>query len=95
MKTLQGMITQYFIMRGISNIEFISSSNKLKEFIEKKKTTYAERKKIGINITKKLINESGLLQSWYETFNDSKKKDDLADCFLQGRWFIKNKDLIN
>ena len=95
MKTLQGMITQYFIMRGISNIEFISSSNKLKEFIEKKKTTYAERKKIGVKITQELINESGLLQSWHETFNTSKKKDDLADCFLQGRWFIKNKNFID
>jgi hypothetical protein len=29
MKTIQGMITQYFIMKNITNIEFISSSNKL------------------------------------------------------------------
>ena len=30
MKTLQGMITQYFIMRDYTNIEYINSSNKLK-----------------------------------------------------------------
>lgn len=29
MKTIQGMISQYFIMNGIYNIEFISSANKL------------------------------------------------------------------
>ena len=90
MKTLQGMITQYFIMRDIKNIEFISSSNKLKEFLDKKKTTYAERKKMGITITKEIINQSDMLHCWDETFSSSKKKDDLADCFLQGRWFIRN-----
>ena len=32
MKTLQGMIAQYFIMRGNAHIAFISSANKLKLF---------------------------------------------------------------
>lgn len=31
MKTVQGMISQYFIMKGITNIQFISSSNKLND----------------------------------------------------------------
>ena len=94
MKTLQGMLTQYFIMRDIENVEFISSSNKLKDFLDKKKTSYSERKKMGITITNQLINETSLLHPWTETFQKSKKKDDLADCFLQGRWFMKTKDLI-
>ena len=94
MKTLQGMITQYFIMRGSCNIEFISSSNKLKPFLEKKKTSYAERKKMGITITKQLISESSYLHSWIDSFENSKKKDDLADCFLQGLWFMNEHNLI-
>jgi hypothetical protein len=32
MNVLQGMISQYFIMRNITNIEFISATNKLKLF---------------------------------------------------------------
>ena len=94
MKTLQGMITQYFIMRGAGNIEFISSGNKLKPFLEKKKTSYTERKKMGIAITKQLISESDYLHFWIDTFEKSKKKDDLADCFLQGLWFMKQHKLI-
>jgi len=77
-----------------SNIEFISSSNKLKPFLEKKKTSYAERKKMGITITKQLISESSYLHSWVDTFQKSKKKDDLADCFLQGLWFMKENNQI-
>ena len=95
MKTLQGMITQYFIMRGVVNIEFISSSNKLKYFLDKKKTTYSERKKIGIDITNKLISEINGLHIWNDTFQKSKKKDDLADCFLQGLWFMKENKMMD
>ena len=95
MKTLQGMITQYFIMRDVENIEFISSANKLKPFLEKKKTSYAERKKMGISVTNQLINETSGLHHWVDTFQKSKKKDDLADCFLQGLWFMKEKKFVD
>jgi hypothetical protein len=44
MNVLQGMISQYFIMRNITNIEFISATNKLKLFkpIINKKTSISE-----------------------------------------------------
>lgn len=34
MKTIQGMLTQYFVMKGIYNIEYISSRNKLSFSLE-------------------------------------------------------------
>ena len=95
MKTIQGQIVQYFIMSGInvSNIEFISASNKLKEFETDGKTEYKDRKKLGIIKTQEIIQNNENFSSLLNYFNTHKKKDDLADSFLQGLWFIKNKIL--
>lgn len=89
MKTLQGMIMQHFIEKNIPLVEEVSASNKLKEFIGNKKTTYSERKKLSINFTREIISKDNLLSPWLEIFNKHKKKDDLADSFLQGRWYLK------
>ena len=94
MKSVQGMITQYFIMKDITNIDFVSSSNKLKEFIGDKTTTYAERKKIGIEVTKDILAKSSFNNNWHSIISKHSKKDDLADSFLQGLWFLNNKKLI-
>lgn len=94
MKTLQGMISQYFIMRDVDHIEFVSSGNKLKGYLDKKKTSYAERKKKGIEVTNNFLNKYELLVKWNTFFNSHKKMDDLADCYLQGLWYIKGKNLV-
>ena len=65
---------------------YISSANKLKNFVDHK-TTYDERKKESIKITKNLI----INTNWNEHFDKHKKKEDLADCFLQAKWYISNK----
>jgi hypothetical protein len=94
MKTVQGMLAQYFIMRGQTNIVFVSSANKLKGYehiMEKKaegsKMTYSDRKKAGIKVTQFLLVDTTATAK-LEYFNKHKKKDDLADCFLQGVWYI-------
>ena len=93
MKTIQGMIAQYFIMRGITQVTFVSSMNKLKGFMpDKDKTEYKERKKLGIEVTKGILASD--LKEWISIFLEHKKKDDLADSFLQGIWFLqKNYNL--
>ena len=87
MKTLQGMIMQHFIENDITNIVSVNSGNKLKDFLGNKKTTYDERKKESIKITKNIITNT----NWNDHFEKHKKKDDLADCFLQAKWYISNK----
>lgn len=105
MKTLQGMITQYFIMKHIPQIEFISASCKLKLFTDTTThtdlgaealcvdaSTYADRKKSGIIVCRSLgeisrKHNSGYAK-WMPVFENNKKKDDLADCFLQGLWRV-------
>tara|TARA_B100000424_G_scaffold271743_1_gene276481 strand:- start:9055 stop:9630 length:576 start_codon:yes stop_codon:yes gene_type:complete len=82
MKTLQGMITQYFIQKNISQIEYWSSSNKLKPFLnENKKTNYRERKLLSIKVTLHLLDT--FFNSWSHHYSSHKKKDDLSDCLLQ------------
>ena len=94
MKTIQGMVMQHFIERDIPIIEEIAASNKLKEFLQPhQKTTYHERKKIGIQITRDKINNNPSIASWKEHFFTHKKKDDLADSFLQGLWYLKSVKL--
>ena len=101
MKTLQGMITQYFIMKHIPQIEFISASCKLKLFTDSTvggeevcvdASTYADRKKSGIIVCRSLGEISRKHNSsyakWMPVFENHKKKDDLADCFLQGLWRV-------
>jgi hypothetical protein len=109
MKTLQGMITQYFIMKDIAHIEFISASCKLKLFttvtpgasddaVEEcvDASTYADRKKSGIIVCRSLGEISRKHNSdfikWMPVFEKHKKKDDLADCFLQGLWRVHSAE---
>tara|TARA_Y100000389_G_scaffold10942_2_gene10147 strand:- start:2610 stop:3422 length:813 start_codon:yes stop_codon:yes gene_type:complete len=87
MKTIQGMIAQYFIDNGNYNIEFISSANKLKLFLNNEKTTYSERKKKGILITKELLEKKNKLNDGL-FFSKHSKKDDLADSFLQCIYYL-------
>jgi hypothetical protein len=83
MKPLQGMLIQYWTMHG-AQVEIVSPSNKLKA-LHMTDTTYAQRKKLSIVHTYRILNEHNLSS---EVFDRKKgKKDDLADCFLQGYWY--------
>jgi len=93
MKTIQGMLVQYFIMSNITveHIEFISASNKLKDCEAKDKIKYSDRKKLGISKCLEMITNDFRFTEHVNYFNQHKKKDDLSDSFLQGIWFINNK----
>jgi len=103
MKTIQGMIAQYFIMNNnTEHIEFVSSINKLKEITVKnaldqqqqnKKSDYKSRKKQGITKCLEILTIDHRFNNQITFFNNHKKKDDLSDCFLQGLWFINHKNL--
>ncbi len=92
MKTIQGMLVQYFVMCpvNVKNVEFISASNKLKDCDIKDKSKYSDRKKLGITKCLEKITTDYRFSDKLDYFNAHKKKDDLADSFLQGLWFISN-----
>ena len=90
MKTIQGMLAQYFIMNNNNiNIEFISAINKLKDYMVEK-LDYKERKKLGVKICTDLVSTDTRFNEWNDFFQKHKKQDDLSDCFLQGMWYIKH-----
>lgn len=107
MNVLQGMISQYFIMRDITKIEFISATNKLKLFksviqnqiqnnelenvIETEKKLYKMRKDAGKKVCRSLLMFYQSLHIWITDYDKHKKRDDLADCFLQGYYYAHLK----
>jgi hypothetical protein len=97
MKTIQGMLAQYFIMRGRPDIhiEFVSSSNKLKDLANTKETenNYKQHKKDGIFFCKQFLEKNTDLGEWSHVL-ETTKRDDLADCFLQGIWYLKREKII-
>lgn len=95
MKTIQGMLVQYFIMSNleVNHIEFISAANKLKDCDIKDKKKYSDRKKLGISKCLEIITNDFRFNEHISYFNQHKKKDDLSDSFLQGLWFLNNKKL--
>jgi len=101
MKTIQGMLAQYFIFHNIPHIEFVSSSNKLKDFLKdvniqtSEQTNYKQHKTDGIQYCKQLLNRY-FDETWLEYLEKyPQKKDDLADCFLQGIWYLNKKIITN
>ena len=114
MKTVQGMLAQYFIMLNEEIIiEFVSSSHKLKQFTELKidigeqclqntekgekpaqiNANYKKHKKDGVYYCSLMIDANDKFKNWKDSL-DTKKKDDLADSFLQGIWYLKHKNII-
>lgn len=104
MNTIQGMLSQYFIMRNDSiHIEFISSMGKLKGLVQTQtesvqtpfdKAVYKEHKSDGIFFCKQFLENNIQLGSLKQIIEVSHKKDDLADSFLQGIYYMKRGNLI-
>jgi len=138
MKTIQGMVTQYFIMRCNESIhiEYISSSNKLKHFYSgsssspkkitlpgskqptptsqigiltqslrsvqgdedvspvKKDSNYKKNKTDAVIYCNQILDKyDSVKQEWGWTMQ-LPKKDDYADSFLQGVWYLTSKNLF-
>jgi hypothetical protein len=109
MKSIASTLYDYYLIRGIidkeitksniTQVKFMSPSNKLKiadegdtkQLVKAKNTddtkAYKLTKSLGIKYCLDLTNH---LETWQKHFNSHKKKDDLADAFLQGAYFFSN-----
>ena len=103
MKNIQIGVFSYFIMNQNGkeyNVKLISSKNKLRfdelneldPLLYKAKQKYTERKKKAILLCNLFLKKFEFDHEMITFFNQSKKKDDLADSFLYCIYsFIQNK----
>ena len=99
MKSIQMIVYTFFIIEGLMNdnssiegVHMVNARNKLKVYkgepIEcDKKNKYAKNKYLSIEYTKLMILKEE--EQFKELFKESKKKDDLADAYLQGIYWIE------
>ena len=97
MKTVQMILYSYFMIEGatkdklVEQVHMINARNKLKVYkgppVEcKYKEKYKRNKYLSVEYTKNMILVEE--KKFIDLFNESKKKDDLADAYLQGIYFI-------
>ena len=102
MKRVQMIIYTFFIMNGVMNKEssieevfMVNARNKLKvykgpfvicPYNDDKKNRYKKNKFLSVKYTEEMIKEDE--QKFQDLFDSSKKKDDLADAYLQGIYWI-------
>jgi hypothetical protein len=85
MFAVQAMLTMFFVMKGL-RVKGVSAVHKLNNVLTlDSTTTYRGRKKTGI-----LHCEQLMPSNQRAFFRSHKKKDDLADSFLQGLWFLEH-----
>ena len=86
MRLMENTLTTFFVMVNVPNVVNYSSKHKLGNIgkTAKGKTNYSLRKKMGIAMCGAYLRDSDNKPEWLSMFDKSKKKDDLADCLLQG-----------
>lgn len=92
MAVVQGMLTQYWIQKGVKTIEAVSPVHKLKGLPKSSTATYAQRKKAGVERTREVLKRFDLNVN---PFDSHKKKDDLADTFLQALWYLEKNGVLD
>jgi len=100
MRVISSALHMYFVMKDITKIILYSPKHKLKLCLEYKKpegkketasSKYYSNKKRAIESCRNIISNEE--PNWITTFETSKKKDDLADSFLQARSYIDTVEI--
>ncbi len=98
---IRGIVDKNISKSPLTAVHFMAPSNKLKladdgdkkELVKVKNNdndskTYKLTKALGVKYCLEMIKD---MPEWTTRFNSHKKKDDMADCFLQGMYALLNK----
>jgi hypothetical protein len=91
MKSIQMMIFSFFVLKDMK-VYMISAVNKLKvkkNPVPTEKLTYSQKKKKSVELALMYTDDT-----YSDVLKTSKKKDDLADCYLQGVFWLEKNDLV-
>ena len=105
MKSIQMIVYSYFLIHGVCNkdssisgLEMINARNKLKvykgpvvlcPYENTKKNRYKINKYLAVKYCEKMIDKED--DKFKDLYNQSKKKDDLSDSYLQGIYFLNKR----
>ena len=95
MKSIQMIVYTYFLINSNVKVEMVNARNKLKvykgpviltPYTDNKKNKYKNNKYLAIKYCSFMIKDQN--KKYINLYEDSKKKDDLADCYLQAIYWI-------
>jgi hypothetical protein len=101
MNKLKGLSTQLNLRRDSALENFVQPTSKdsgctLNAEKPAEMNNYKANKTDGVHFCRRFLDENAeTLGKWRPLFDASPKKDDLADSFLQGIWYLKMHKLIN
>ena len=95
MKTVENFLHSYFVIKN-PNAETIiyDARHKVPDIAGAGKAKYRQRKKAAVDRCRTFLETSEINKHWMATFVASKKKDDLADCYLQALTYCIFEKLI-
>jgi hypothetical protein len=102
MKSIQILVYGFFLYKQVlegstCQIRFMSATSKLQlgkmldldvRTLTKAKSSYVQNKKRGIAYCSYFLRHCVNADAWKHVIDDRKKKDDVADCFLQAIYYL-------
>ena len=95
MVSVMHFLHAYFIIKNPDAETILyDARHKIPDVAGPGKTQYNKRKKVSIERCEAFIRDGPINAHWLETFQKSKKKDDLADTVMQALSFVNRKEVL-